>query len=356
LAYLRTTYVGGEAAVTRNLWPRLPVRVGYTLEYGKTEASPALLCAAFARCDTLSQKQAQRVLPFAVTSISAQRSWANNVLDPTQGGILRGELRGSSHLFGSDPSLSFIKGTGDAIWYHGLTTGVVFAVRVRGGSIFGGATANGSALPPPQERLYAGGPTSMRGYGQNELGELIYLVQDSAKIQITHANGQTFFALFTDSTHDRVVPVGGSALAITNLDLRLRSPFLSQLLQYTLFVDGGAVKTGHIQGPDLKWAPGVGIRVNSPVGPIQLNVAYNWYAQATGALYFAAPGGGSTAPLFCVSPGNALAVSGYQPGQAGQPATWGTQAAGGCPSVYAPPSSAGLLHRLVPSLSIGTDF
>jgi len=54
-AYLRTTVVGGEASVTRDLGRGLPLRLAYSLEYGRTEAPPALLCALFNRCDSQSR-------------------------------------------------------------------------------------------------------------------------------------------------------------------------------------------------------------------------------------------------------------------------------------------------------------
>lgn len=361
LAYLRNTYIGGEAAVTTNLLSRVPLRLGYTLEYGNTQAPSALLCAVFSRCTEAEQAQATKTLPFAVASLSAQRSWANNVLDPTQGGILRGEVRGSSHLLGSDTSLAFIKGIGDATWYHGLAPGVVFAARLRAGAITGGATANGTKLPPPQERLYAGGPTSVRGFAQNELGSLIYLVQDPSKVQIDSLSPDSAIYKIKDSaSFDRIVPEGGNELLVANFDLRLRSPFLPQLLQYTLFMDAGAVQTGAIRRTDLKWTPGIGIRVFSPVGPVQANIGYNPYPLPPGAVYFLAPVTPSRQPadytgFFCIAPNNGFVVTGRSA------TSYGIQAPGTCPSdrnngAFQPPSSRALLSRLTFSFSIGSDF
>ena len=49
-AYLRTTPVGGSLSLTR-LLARFTQSVSYTVEYGRTEAQPALLCAVFNACE-----------------------------------------------------------------------------------------------------------------------------------------------------------------------------------------------------------------------------------------------------------------------------------------------------------------
>ena len=51
LQYLRETFIGGEASVTKELSRFSSGRATYALEYGKTKAEPALLCAIFSRCD-----------------------------------------------------------------------------------------------------------------------------------------------------------------------------------------------------------------------------------------------------------------------------------------------------------------
>ena len=55
LAYLHTTNIGGDASATRLLTPRQPLRIASTLEYGSTNAPPAVLCSTFFKCDSTSQ-------------------------------------------------------------------------------------------------------------------------------------------------------------------------------------------------------------------------------------------------------------------------------------------------------------
>src|SRR5262249_12867065 len=65
-AYLRTTFVGADASVTRSLGEQMPFRLGYSLEYGQTQAEPAFLCAIFNSCTLEARESIQRRQPFAV--------------------------------------------------------------------------------------------------------------------------------------------------------------------------------------------------------------------------------------------------------------------------------------------------
>ncbi|MEO6878020.1 MAG: POTRA domain-containing protein, partial [Gemmatimonadaceae bacterium] len=173
-AYLRRTDIGGEAAATRTIGAGMPLRLAYTLELGQTLAQPAILCVVFVRCDEVSQAAAQRRQRLAIMSTSFQRTRVDNPVSPASGTSLAGELRFSEPWIESDTSLKFVKGTFDGSYYYPISSGAVLATRLRLGAIGGGK------LPPQQERLYAGGATSVRGFQQNELGSVVYLLDASA--------------------------------------------------------------------------------------------------------------------------------------------------------------------------------
>lgn len=375
LAYLRTTLIGGDASLTKNLGRRqTPLRVGYTLEVGKTEASTALLCAVFRRCDPESQAEVSQTRRLAIASVALTRVRTNSTIDPTQGNVIRAEVRSSSTLIGSDRQLTFNKAVLDGSWYFGLGGTKVAAIRLRGGIIGGGTSsgANGARLPPPQERLYAGGANSVRGFQQNELGKLVYL---ASAIDTVPLHGgpiltpDTAFFRIHSAQVDRVIPVGGNSLFVMNLEYRVRDVFFPQLLQYTFFTDAGEVwnrdpGTPYLGFSNLKWTPGVGVRYFSPVGPIQVNVGYNPYRQPDGPVYYNMgfdPNTGYAFPLYCVSPGNSLAsevvrtsvtapdgrtIQVYKP--LDQNAT--------CPANFAPAQRNNFLRKLTFTISIGTDF
>jgi len=356
-AYLRTTEVGGQFSATRNVGIGMPFRVGYTFEVGQTQAQPAVLCAQFSRCDQRSQADVQKRLRLAVASASLQRIRTDNAVEPTSGYVVAGEVRGATPAIGSDPLLPFLKGTADGSWYHKLQSRVVFAGRLRGGIISGGAARDSAAkLPPPQERLYAGGATSVRGFQQNELGPLVYLIsQDNLdSVHIT----DTSYALVAKPTAGafRSIPVGGNLLFVANVELRVRDPFFPALLEYVPFLDAGAVQqvgVHNLSPGKLSYTPGLGIRVFSPIGPIQLNAGYNPYGGRPGTAYFATPVNTFTnkAPLVCVTAVGEPQVPVFvqKDGQL-------VQNFAACPSTFRPALSSGFLKHLTFTLSIGTDF
>ncbi|HMA24303.1 MAG TPA: BamA/TamA family outer membrane protein, partial [Gemmatimonadaceae bacterium] len=358
-AYLRTTEVGGQFSATRNVGIGMPFRVGYTFEVGRTLAEPAVLCAQFSRCDALQQADVQKRLRLAVASAALQRIRTDNPVEPTRGYVIGGEVRGSSRRIGSDPSLQFLKGTADGSWYHKLHSRVVFAGRVRGGIIGGGASQDsGAKLPPPQERLYAGGATSVRGFQQNELGPLVYLISrsDLDSVKFTDPTAAAYAWVAKPGVRAfRSIPVGGNFLFVANAELRVRDPFFPALLEYVPFLDAGTVQqvgAHNLTLSRLSYTPGLGIRVFSPIGPIQLNVGYNPYGGRPGTAYFASPVDARTnkAPLLCVTaPGETPVPIFVKNGQL-------VQNSADCPSTFRPALSSGFLRHLTFTLSIGTDF
>ena len=202
--------------------------------------------------------------------------------------------------------------------------------------------------------MYAGGANSVRGFYQNELGSLLYIAQNYDTVVV---NDSTYLRSPNGVRPYRVVPRGGTALVVTNFEYRIPDAFFPQLLQWAFFTDGGEVWTRGAPGAGLalsqvKWTPGVGIRVFTPVGPLQVNVGYNRYGQPPGAIYYDASVNKETglAPLYCVSPGNTIPV------QVVAAAATYVQADQACPATFKPPQPTGFFHRLTLTFSIGSDF
>lgn len=359
-AFLRTTPVGMSLAFNRR-FPRVSHSVAYSLEYGRTEAQPALFCAVFNACEREDREALQRTQRLAVLSASTTYERTDNGIDPTTGLIGRLEARHASDFVGGDAALQFNRLTADGSFYAPLGNDVVFAMRLRLGIVLGPTfrLEEAARFVPPQERLFGGGPTTVRGFRQNELGPLVYIPTAYDTVDANGApatllnDGETaYFRADPASVGQRAVPTGGNTLLLGNAELRFTSPFLPSLLRWTLFADAGEVwnrgsGVAALRFQSIKVTPGLGVRVRTPIGFLRADLAYNSYPRFAGAAYFDEPvrrGGG----LFCVSPGNLLPVE-----RVGGVVR---QAEGPCPGTFEPPRPRSFWSRLTPSIAIGQAF
>ena len=361
-AFLRTIPIGGTLAFARSLG-RTSQSFGYSVEYGRTEAQPALLCAVFQQCEEADRDAFTRTQRLAVASVAFTRETGDSPVSPTRGSVLRVELRTAGMHTGSDRALQFNKALFDGAVYRPFRGDIVLAARLRVGAVVGSSLSftNAALYVPPQERLFAGGPTTVRGFPQNQLGPAVYIASayDTVRADGTaggdpsNAKDTVYFRTRTGTPGERTVPTGGNAMIVANVEARFRSPLLPDLLQWTAFTDVGEVWNRGSPGANLgfsalRWTPGAGIRVRTIIGFIRVDVAYNPYQRLAGAAYFDTPVqvGGA---LLCVSPGNTLRVTTAPGGQA-------SQAAGACPGSFLPPRESAFLRRLQPSISIGQAF
>ncbi len=179
--------------------------------------------------------------------------------NPRQGSyyIAEGSVAGGA-LGGEDNDYSVV---GAAQRYARIGRTAVWAWRVRAGyaAAFGDSKEAGL---PVERRFYAGGGNSVRGYRENSLGLL----------------------------SDRGDALGGGVQIITNAEIRFDLPYLSRWnFGGALFLDGGNVweSTEAVTFGDLRTigtrdaspeeymlGAGAGIRYNTPVGPIRLDVGF----------------------------------------------------------------------------------
>lgn len=367
-AFLRTAPIGASLALNRAL-PRRSLALGYSVELGRTEAQPALFCAVFSVCveeDRLALQELQRV---AVLSAASSYERSDNPNDPSRGLVGRADVRYASKFTGSDPDVQFARITGDGSVYRPLGADIVLAMRVRVGGVLGPTLAldRNASFVPAQERLFAGGPNTVRGFQQNELGPAVYIPERYDTISVATglpvsggiAVGEQVWFRSDDDVRQRAVPTGGNAMVVGNVELRIVSPFLPELLKWTAFVDVGRVwnrgaGADRLRFTTLAATPGFGVRVRTPIGYLRADLAYNPYQRPEGAAYFDAPltEGGA---LYCVSPGNVLTVTKQvDPSDASR--TILTQAVGPCPGTFRPPRGASFFSRLRPSIAIGQAF
>lgn len=203
----------------------------------------------------------------------------------------------ASRLVGSQPPYEFNRAEAEFSKYHPIGRRTVFAWRVRGGTILPRNTTlagQNVGYVPPDQRFYGGGPTSVRGYGRNELGPRVYVVSDTAVLDTAasfRAGEKVFQGVGT-------APTGGNTAVILNAELRMPSPVLSQRMRLGLFVDAGQVwERGEELFPfnGLRVTPGLGLRFATPLGPVRIDAAYNGYPLERGPLLFVPEAGDSSA-------------------------------------------------------------
>jgi len=353
LAYLRTTYIGAIASLSRALWGRWRGTLGYALSYGRTEAPPAVLCVNFDACLPVDREQLTNARPLGVLSGVLSHDRVDDPVNPTRGHTLRFEMRGSATWLGSSSDETFLGGLIDGTIYRSLNTRTVLATGLRLGAV----GSPGDALVPQQERLFAGGSTTIRGYQQNEVGPRTYLADS---VQTVVQGSDTFFTSDPRIGHSQPVPTGGNTMIVANAELRVRPPRIGTYVQLATFVDAGSVwiRGSHEANAEFRFriTPGVGMRALTPIGPVRVDVAYNGYAPRPGPVYRDTPLGLQSAPLYCVSPGNTLKVTGTGQTDANGNPVPPTQEEGECPSTFVPNQGSSFLDRLTLHFSIGQAF
>ncbi|HET9706883.1 MAG TPA: BamA/TamA family outer membrane protein [Gemmatimonadales bacterium] len=278
------TQVGTTFSMTLNARRKVPVGVAYTYTVGRTDADPAVFCSVLNACDDSTQRFLNTRRPFASVGVTAALRTENNPLDPISGGHVGVTVLNSSRLLGSSSLYEFNRGEIEVARFFQLGRRGTLGWRVHLGAVFPGlVTVKGvdstQQFVPPDQRFYAGGPNSVRGFSANELGPKVYVV-DTGNVHVTG----------TDTTFTRVQtsPTGGNAVVVGNVELRVPSPILPERVQLAGFVDAGQV---YIRQRDvfslrsMRVTPGVGVRIVTPLGPVRVDVAYNNYAPESGVLW-----------------------------------------------------------------------
>jgi outer membrane protein insertion porin family len=205
-------------------------------------------------------------------------------LRPSAGSLRTVQFELAGGPLGGDNS--FVKAS--AAW-HGYWRpffGGVIATRISAGVVrpYAGSTSRGADGVPYQERFFAGGVSTVRGYQERSLGP-----------QITDPAVRDSLQLANDVPLSDQPARGGNYLILSNVEWRFPMPLLkSWRVSGVVFVDGGNVweRARDIQlrsfrwrsyprepdDPsattlwDYRWSFGGGVRVDTPVGPVRMDV------------------------------------------------------------------------------------
>ena len=172
--------------------------------------------------------------------------YRDDKLNPVRGGHVFGRTAYYKDTMASD---SFLKSVGEGRHYFTLWKKyrLSSALRLTLGSI------NGASVEtvPADERFYAGGGGSIRGYEYQAVGPSL--------------SG---------------TPLGGDTLLEFSTELRLQP---GRKLGYVAFVDGGTVYNDLVVDADrsLRYGAGFGLRFFTGIGPLRVDVAYPLNPDAT---------------------------------------------------------------------------
>ncbi len=220
----RSTTAGVRTDVDRRLTAHRRVSAGLGYKYAAVRDGD----------DRIRQRYGLLYLPLA-------KRWdrSDDLLDPHRG--WRGYLGVTPYqdLLGSD--LSFLRLRASVTRYTPLrrTGRLGWANRLVFGSLVGASRSR----VPADERFYAGGGGSIRGYAYQSVGEL-----------------------------DNRTPLGGNSLGLVSSELRWR---FRDPLGVVVFLDGGGAFRESVPefGEEWRWGAGLGLRYHSPIGPVRIDAA-----------------------------------------------------------------------------------
>ncbi len=180
--------------------------------------------------------------------------YRDNLFNPTRGSFSRFSIEYAPEILTNNNVDDFIRLTGQSTWYFPFkNSSVVFAQSVSGGYIQD-TKLLGFGVPFDKKGFTLGGRTTIRGFGSSEFFP-------SSQTDSPEYIGASY-KLTTFSSYELVKS-------------ELRFPLVQKWdLMGALFYDGGQVLIDGLEFSD-KWrdAIGVGLRYNTPIGPLNLEYA-----------------------------------------------------------------------------------
>ena len=187
------------------------------------------------------------------------------ILDPRRGGYrdLRADLAGG--FLGGENDFYALNTTMQKYWTKRKSLVVALRARVGYTDAYGSSQDTGV---PIENRFFTGGGNSVRGFRDNSLGPTGMVETSEGNLEET--------------------VIGGRFLLVGNAELRFPLPYFSRFrFSGAVFADAGNVWSSlgsvdagdfrlfaspeEITEDDIRYALGIGLRYNTPVGPIRLD-------------------------------------------------------------------------------------
>lgn len=189
----------------------------------------------------ISDDKGKHVFAVYGLPLSVSRDDTDNPLNPTRGSRIGFWVTPSQAVI--ERGVTFVNLTASGSIYYAPLRGddLVLAGRAKLGSILGAKTFE----LPADQRFFAGGGGSIRGYEFQRVGPL----------------------------DKKLDPIGGRSLVELGAEARFR---VTDTIGFVPFVDGGTVFDDEIPGGDqeIRWAAGLGLRYFTSIGPLRLDLAF----------------------------------------------------------------------------------
>ncbi len=161
----------------------------------------------------------------------------------------------NGYIFGG--SFNYTRLWGEFRTYHEIGK-VIMAYRIMAGGI---ASSDTSGFIPVEDRFYSGGSTSIRGWARSQLGP----------------------------KRESGTPLGGKSIFESNIEARY--PLFWKLSAAAFFEAGNVWKPSYTyRFNDLGYAAGGGLRVETPIGPVRLDVGFPLWSDKTSPQFFISVG------------------------------------------------------------------
>ncbi len=204
--------------------------------------------------DEIAYKYKREDLVIGSTGPTIDVDYRDNLFNPTKGSFSRLSIEYASAALTSNNVDDFIRFSGKSTWYFPLSKSAIVFAQSLGGGYIQDLNRKGFGIPFDKKGFTLGGRTTIRGFGSLEF------------FPSTQPNSPQFigtsFKLSTFSSYELIKS-------------ELRFPIVAKWeLMGAFFYDGGQVLVDGFEFVD-KWrdAVGVGLRYNTPIGPLNLEYA-----------------------------------------------------------------------------------
>jgi outer membrane protein assembly complex protein YaeT len=237
--------LGGRAVLQRQATRQTTMSVALINEYEQSSIADEALTDFTVRDDLISlgldPRSGETRGTVSGVAFDFNRNTTNNLLDARRGYSVTGHVEQASQLLWG--TYRYLATSGEARHYVPVGGRMVFANRLAFGAIRPGD--NVDANVPFSKRYFAGGASSIRGWGRYEVSPL---------------SGFGF-------------PIGGLSMLVGTTEVRMP---IAGNLGAVAFLDFGNVweQSWNFDLGELRYAVGPGLRYLTPIGPIRIDVGY----------------------------------------------------------------------------------